>query len=502
LRSVPLWVGSDALLRGLKSDLLSKRKVLVIYGKSTVQKTALAIRLLEAGGAKVSSGMLALDCIFRQVVYLRITEGMGFQEAITELAQGLELDCNPDLYPEQAIDQIIAALQQTRYLIVLDNLENILTHGQAIVPEWSMFLWALVDKDHDSQIIITSREIPKDLADPNRPKSIPNPRFVRSFSIQPTYPISLKKGLVAGSMAIVGIGLTAMLAGRLNQPQSEVTSANLSSGSEIPSPNAPEATALPSAQNPSQPQTSTSNSVQKNTPNQTASQSEKIATKPEAKREDTAKISDPRPSTGQSTPTSTPPRTNPPIAPPPLPTTRACAACRWERGSSRNTSPTISSNGTIEIVAAPGTDAVPNTENRFLQTIENDFESTVRLKFNSNINYQRATLGVRSAAKGGFGTLRLSMIENQRIESFIYSGEAHLASGLKSSSSDNVYLKIAKKNGQLSAYFRSEGSSNWVVLIAPYTLDLPSKMDVFISVLSTDSSKSATATFSDWTITP
>ncbi len=487
----------------------SKRKVLVIYGKSTVERTGLVIQLLEASGARVSAGVLALNCIFRQVVYLRITEGMAFQEAITELSEGLELDLNPRLYPEQAVDRVIAALQQARCLIVLDNLENVLTVGQSVVPEWSLFLWALVDKDHDSQILITSREIPKDLSDPNRPKSAPNPRLVRSFPLQPAHSISLKQGLIAASV-IVGLGLTTVVVGQFNQSHSQINSANRPSESDYSSSGSSEVPELPSSQ--TSPQVSTSNSAQPTTPNSTTNQPQGISAKSGDKGEKSATVSPPNPSRGQPrsqsrnqprSPSNAPPvQTQTPLIDVTPKQSGFCSVCRWEKGSSQNTAPSINSNGTIEMTAAPRTDAVANTETRLIQTVENDFESTVRLKFSSTINYQRAVLGVRSSAVGGFGTLRLSMIENQRIESFIYEGEAHLANGLKSSPSDSVDLKIVKRKGQLSAYFRSQGTNDWVTVINPYSLMLPGKMDVFISVLSTDGSNSATATFSDWKITP
>lgn len=79
-------------------------------------------------GARVSSGMLTVDSLFQQIVYVPVSEGMSFNEVIEELAKGINVKLY-DLNPDQSIDRLITGLQQARCLIVLDNVENILEGG-------------------------------------------------------------------------------------------------------------------------------------------------------------------------------------------------------------------------------------------------------------------------------------------------------------------------------------------------------------------------------------
>jgi hypothetical protein len=183
IRSVPLWVGRDALLTDLKADLLAGLKVLALCGQGGIGKTSLAVKLLEACGVLVSAGSLAAGCAFGRVIYIRVSEGMSFDGVIAELAGSLEVSLSDGLRPEQMIDFVIKGLQRSRCLVVLDNLEDVLRDGRAIDRYWGRLLWALVEREHRSQVVITSREVPKDLADPRDWSGIPNPVSVRVETI-------------------------------------------------------------------------------------------------------------------------------------------------------------------------------------------------------------------------------------------------------------------------------------------------------------------------------
>ena len=183
IRSVPLWVGRDELLADLKADLLAGRKVLALCGQGGIGKTSLAVKLLEACGVLVSAGSLAEVCAFGRVIYVRVSEGMSFDGVMAELARSLEVSLTDGLRPEQMIDFVIKGLQRSRCLVVLDNLEDVLRDGRAIDRYWGRLLWALVEREHRSQVVITSREVPKDLADPWDWSGIPNPVSVRVETI-------------------------------------------------------------------------------------------------------------------------------------------------------------------------------------------------------------------------------------------------------------------------------------------------------------------------------
>ncbi|MDL5052497.1 tetratricopeptide repeat protein [Oscillatoria laete-virens NRMC-F 0139] len=86
---------------------------------------------------------------------------------------------------EAKIAQILAGLTENRCLLVLDNLEDILypaSHreaGKAVSSEWGELLQSFVYSRHCSTIIITSRELPVDLADRRSPNPKPNPKLVK-----------------------------------------------------------------------------------------------------------------------------------------------------------------------------------------------------------------------------------------------------------------------------------------------------------------------------------
>jgi hypothetical protein len=90
---------------------------------------------------------------------------MSFDAVVAELARGLGLTIADGLLPEKMIAMVIGALQRDRVLILLDNLEDVLSSGKALSVEWGQLLLALVERDHQSQVVITSRERPVDLAE-------------------------------------------------------------------------------------------------------------------------------------------------------------------------------------------------------------------------------------------------------------------------------------------------------------------------------------------------
>jgi tetratricopeptide (TPR) repeat protein len=102
------------------------------------------------------------------------------------LSDGLRIQTpEPLKTADEKIAKIIEGLAQNRFLLVLDNLEDILhpaKHSQArksISPDWGKLLNALVYNQHQSQTILTCREVPADLGDSRSKKATINRKLVQ-----------------------------------------------------------------------------------------------------------------------------------------------------------------------------------------------------------------------------------------------------------------------------------------------------------------------------------
>jgi tetratricopeptide (TPR) repeat protein len=191
---VPVWKGRDEILADLTAKLLHPQhapKVLAIIGQGGIGKTSLSVKLMEALGVNLSGRTLAADSSYDGALYFKVQEGTSFDDvAEFLLSEGLRIQTPEALKTaDEKIAKIIAGFAQTRFLLVLDNLEDILLPAndaggagetpatdnsdyiplleahRASSPEWGKLINALVYQQHQSQTIFTSREVPADLAD-------------------------------------------------------------------------------------------------------------------------------------------------------------------------------------------------------------------------------------------------------------------------------------------------------------------------------------------------
>jgi hypothetical protein len=160
------WVGRDELLAELSADLGKGRKVLVLHGQGGIGKTSLAVKLMEAAGVNSSCSTLPANCVYDNVLYCQVDDSASFCP-IGELlnAFGLAADRAKNT-PAQIIELILTKLEGQRWLIVIDRFEDLMELDRSKSPEVGNLLQALAYGSHNSQIIITTRNIPTvDLAD-------------------------------------------------------------------------------------------------------------------------------------------------------------------------------------------------------------------------------------------------------------------------------------------------------------------------------------------------
>jgi len=211
--SIPVWKGRDELLENLTAKLVqmlpdgtSPPKVLAIIGQGGMGKTSLAVKLAEALGVNWQKSVFQkgeswpggdYEC----AMYFQAKEGTSFDDvAGFLLSEGLGIQAAEVLKTaDEKIAKIMAGLQQTRCLLVLDNLESILHPAveagnpdylaaaqvhRAISPDWGKLLNALVYQQHQSQTILTSREVPADLAHTRYPGLAPDSELVHIEVLQ------------------------------------------------------------------------------------------------------------------------------------------------------------------------------------------------------------------------------------------------------------------------------------------------------------------------------
>jgi predicted negative regulator of RcsB-dependent stress response len=195
LQAVPVWSGRDKLVTKLQQQFfvtvetvsasVVRPKVLVLTGQGGIGKTSLAAKLLEAVGVDLASASVAPTCFYDRIICLKAEDSSSFDEVAEFLMEALEvLPLQPLKSDGQKISRIGQGLQRCQNLILIDELEAWLhppldsNAGRTKIPSLGKLLHFLAYNNHQSQTIITSREIPADLANSHHENSEPDPTLV------------------------------------------------------------------------------------------------------------------------------------------------------------------------------------------------------------------------------------------------------------------------------------------------------------------------------------
>jgi tetratricopeptide (TPR) repeat protein len=204
--TVKEWVGREELLAKLAADLANPRKVLAIHGEGGIGKTATIVKLLEQCGIERSSSTISATCPYDNIMYCKANNSDSFN-LFAEFFKAFGLPAKLiALSPEQAIATIVTKLQTERWLIAIDNLEDLLEPYTRKCKSTAIgnLLHALVYSEHNSKIIIISQKLPElDLADRNTKKIDPEVIDVEEIcGISPSASVQLLEDLGAKDLQI------------------------------------------------------------------------------------------------------------------------------------------------------------------------------------------------------------------------------------------------------------------------------------------------------------
>ncbi|MBD2255812.1 NB-ARC domain-containing protein [Nostoc parmelioides] len=162
---VSIFFGRSQELSHIK-DLTNDYKLLSLIGIAGVGKTALAAKFLN----QISS---SCNAQFERLIWKSVAHAPTVQELVNDLIQVVQDTESPSTlleYTQVNITSLLQALQSRRCLIVLDGIDTFQTTNFEQRLDYRLFFRRLIEEQHQSFFIVTSRALPLDFKTLSRAK--------------------------------------------------------------------------------------------------------------------------------------------------------------------------------------------------------------------------------------------------------------------------------------------------------------------------------------------
>ena len=168
-KSAPIFINREAELNELTEAIeANDKRVIVIFGRAGMGKTAIASKVLDELESSKSSNQ---DSIFEGIICFNAQGGsLSLDRVYSQVKQFLEEKAHNDLLTlwqardvsvEYKARYLISQLGDRKFLILIDNFEDLLdNHGDLTAPGIDAFMKAILGLTHRIVILITSRQIP------------------------------------------------------------------------------------------------------------------------------------------------------------------------------------------------------------------------------------------------------------------------------------------------------------------------------------------------------
>lgn len=144
------------------AELTNKNRCVVIYGEAGIGKSSLVAKLIEN---LIDSSQL---CQFEYVIWKAVQYGPQLHDLLDELLASSHArlsDSTNERDVQTKISRLIKTLRENRYLVVLDEIDgwwedrsNTSSGQEGIYVEYSNFFRRIIEEEHSSCIILTSRQ--------------------------------------------------------------------------------------------------------------------------------------------------------------------------------------------------------------------------------------------------------------------------------------------------------------------------------------------------------